>query len=372
MGNCSIQFVPAGATFGLEQSAALNASGVHGLSLDGGGGRLVFADASSPFLYVLGSSRVSVSNMSLIGIRPPFTYGVVQPAAAAEDEGRVVLSVNSTRYPFDPARYPWTAKADCMHEVVPADFTPRPNGLDWLYTAGVDSDRLNLTAVPTSATSLKVSFADLGSGQSFGLAPGSGVVLRHVLEYSRSMLDSFVFRSCTGVTVKDVTVIRVMIRHDVANLLRRPWQVFTSPGMAVLAHDCTDVRLERVRNEAAPGAPLAGNADALHLASCRGAVVIKECVAERQVWSALSSVCLLRILGVCPIAFGGMLGLVLNLRHVGVVGAGRRRSECAFAVRAGGAGIDADWQHQAVGRAAPQWGCDHMGEPVRPAGLSGG
>ena len=77
--------------------------------------------------------------------------------------------------------------------------------------------------------------------------------------------------------------------------------------MGVLAHDCTDVRLQRVRNQPpdadkelasrkdnssrallqhrrlhTPGWPLAGNADAIHLASCRGTVVVQDCVAERQ------------------------------------------------------------------------------------------
>jgi hypothetical protein len=50
--------------------------------------------------------------------------------------------------------------------------------------------------------------------------------------------------------------------------------------MAVLAHDCTDVQLIRVRNVRAPGMALASNADNLHLASCRGDILVEDCVAD--------------------------------------------------------------------------------------------
>ena len=62
----------------------------------------------------------------------------------------------------------------------------------------------------------------------------------------------------------------------------------SSPGMGLLAFDCTNIRLERVRNTPVPTAvgvtpfPLAGNADAMHLASCRGEVTVRGCVANRQ------------------------------------------------------------------------------------------
>eukprot|EP01052_Picozoa_sp_SAG31_P053469 SAG31_NODE_13726_length_851_cov_0.905585_1_plen_159_part_00 len=59
--------------------------------------------------------------------------------------------------------------------------------------------------------------------------------------------------------------------------------VHSSPGMGILAHDCTNVWLQQVQNiPQTSGFPLAGNADAMHFASCRGEITIIDCVADRQ------------------------------------------------------------------------------------------
>ena len=88
--------------------------------------------------------------------------------------------------------------------------------------------------------------------------------MRHMLEFSKPQLDTIVVRQSSDVVLTDVTI-------------------HASPGMAVLAHDCTNVHLERVINTPeSAGLPLAGNADALHLASCRGAVTVRGCVADRH------------------------------------------------------------------------------------------
>ena len=74
-----------------------------------------------------------------------------------------------------------------------------------------------------------------------------------------------------------------MVVGNSVDVVVRDVTIHTSPGMAVLAYNCTNVLLERVRNIPAPGgAPIAGNADAMHLSSCRGNVAVRGCVADRQ------------------------------------------------------------------------------------------
>jgi hypothetical protein len=99
-----------------------------------------------------------------------------------------------------------------------------------------------------------------------------------MLEFSKPLLDSIVVQSSTDVWLDTVTL-------------------HSSPGMGVLAYDCTNVRLHRIRNIPPPtepaaanggaaagrGAwPMAGNADGIHLASCRGDVAVTDCVCDRQ------------------------------------------------------------------------------------------
>ena len=100
-----------------------------------------------------------------------------------------------------------------------------------------------------SADGSSVSFANRhspGAAGGFGLAAGDAVVLRHTFEISHPdgtrMLDSIVIRGCVNVSLADITI-------------------HSSPGIGVLVHDTTNVRIERVHNVPASDAlPLAGNA----------------------------------------------------------------------------------------------------------------
>eukprot|EP01050_Picozoa_sp_SAG11_P017905 SAG11_NODE_2634_length_3150_cov_44.903966_4_plen_484_part_00 len=257
---CTISFVPPNSNFRMEQPAAVRAAGVRQLALAGNGANLQLP-GDAPFLDARYCTGITVANLTLAATRPAFTYGVVGSARASGSDGRVVLHVDMARYPMGAAAPAWTQRVDALHTVDPATFEPAPNGVDWIYNGATELQLRVDTAAST------VSFLDRG----FGLQPGDGVVLRHMLEFSRPRptagaprLDSLVFEHCTDVVVRDVTI------HN-------------SPGMGVLAWDSTGVRLEGVRNCPPSAAlPLASNADAMHLASCRGEVAVRNCQADRQ------------------------------------------------------------------------------------------
>jgi hypothetical protein len=216
--DCNIRLTPPGALFALEQSAALIASDVHGLSIDGQGARLVLDDGSASFLNLANCSKVTISNLTLSAVRPPFTFGVVQEedkggrnSSSSSGGAMVVLRVDASRYPMGTAmatRFPWLLRVVAMHEVdAAAGFQPLSNGLDWIIPDGQPDEALNLTVssiikissggggasahnASTDAPALTVSFPDQG----FGLKPGVGVVFRHLLEFSHPKLDSIVLQ----------------------------------------------------------------------------------------------------------------------------------------------------------------------------------
>jgi hypothetical protein len=262
---CEVQLVPPGAVFRLEQSSPVNVSGSRAqIALRGEGARLEL-HGDAPFLAVDcipsgGGRGVSLSNFTLAATRPAFTYGVV---SAAVPGSHFNLSVDFSVYPME---LPWTRRVDTIHQVSPETLEPSLNGMDWIYQ-GKLSEELELRVDAQAST---VSFADYAAArhnqpfQSFGLQVGNGVVLRHMLEFTKPQLDSIVLLSCSNVTVSGVTI------HN-------------SPGMGILAHDCTNVTLRRVHNVPQfSHFPLAGNADAMHLASCRGEVTVDDCVCNRQ------------------------------------------------------------------------------------------
>jgi hypothetical protein len=256
---CDISFSPPGAQFPMEQSGALNATGVRGLALHGRGALLLLR-GDVALITVVGAAGLSLSNFTVAAMRPAFTYGVVIAPVAA---GMVTVSVDVIRYPFHVERWPWTLQVDAMHEVDTATLNPTANGLDWIFSKGRPETKLRLQVNQARST---VSFVDRG----FDFRLGAGIVLRHMLEFTHRQLDSIVLRQCTDVAISDVTI-------------------HSAPGMGVLAFDCTNLRLERVKNiPESTSLPLAGNADALHFASCRGSLVVTDCVANRQGDDALN------------------------------------------------------------------------------------
>ena len=255
---CAINFVPYAATFRLEQTRAVEISGITGLALEGNGAQILLR-GNSPFIRVYNCSEIFIKNLTLIADRSPFTLGTV----AESLNGKVTLKVDTARYPLHDE---WTHEVVAMHEIDGIHLTPKIDGLDWIFkpNGGFPWERilLKVLAKPRSNNSsmTRVSFVDQG----FGLVPGTAVVLRHTIEFSRPRLDSIVLQTSRNVSLIDLT-----IHH--------------SPGMAVLAHDCTDLHFERIVNKpSSDSTPLAGNADAIHIASCRGHVVVRDCVADRQ------------------------------------------------------------------------------------------
>ena len=258
---CAIYFAPEAATFTLEQTRAVEISGISsGFALEGNGAKIVL-QGNSPFIHIYNCSHISIRNLTLIADRSPFTLGTVIEST----NGHVKLEVDTLRYPL---RDDWTRKVVAMHEIDGINMMPKIGGLDWIFRRGGAPpwERILLKVLSRpklntrSTTKTMVSFVDQG----FALVPGAKVVLRHTIEFSRPGLDSIVLQSCRNVSLTDLT-----IHH--------------SPGMGVLAYDCTNLKLARIINQPlADWMPLAGNADAIHIASSRGRVEVRDCVANRH------------------------------------------------------------------------------------------
>eukprot|EP01043_Picozoa_sp_COSAG02_P058559 COSAG02_NODE_7308_length_3072_cov_2.627985_4_plen_303_part_00 len=183
---CEVQLAPPGAVFRLEQSSAVNVSGnPGGIALRGDGARLELR-GDAPFLAVDcatsgGGRGVSLSNFTLTATRPAFTYGIVTDAVPGS---HFSLSVDLDTYPME---LPWTRRVDTIHQVSPDTFAPSPNGIDWIYQ-GKLIEELELQVDAHTST---VSFADHAAARhnqpfrSFGLQVGNGVVVRHMLEFTK-------------------------------------------------------------------------------------------------------------------------------------------------------------------------------------------
>lgn len=256
--NSTIKLTPPGAMFKLEQSSALNLTKAHLWTFDGQGAELVLKDGSSRFLYIDNCSSISISNFTLRALRPTFTLGTVMQSDSQPDP-IVYMSVNTSTYPFTNG---WTTLVAALHEVTQTDqgtFLPKIDGLDWISLQG----RLPLTVhtdiMQDSDSLQKVSMTDLG----FNLSRGTQVILRHMLEFTQKELDAIVVRGSSGLMLSNFTI-------------------FSSPGMSVLIFDSTDIALDGVATRPYKNLPLAANADAFHLSSCRGKVSVRRCVANQQ------------------------------------------------------------------------------------------
>ena len=147
--DCTIRLTPPFAAFRMEQHAAISVVGVRGFALQGDGARLSFDDGSAPFISVLDSYDVVLTNFTLDADRPPYTYGIV----VAEDElpphtstntatpvamggnssaapgtamamSRVRMKVDLSKYTFTEANAAWTANVDALYEIDPVDKIP--------------------------------------------------------------------------------------------------------------------------------------------------------------------------------------------------------------------------------------------------------
>eukprot|EP00038_Savillea_parva_P013623 m.8842 g.8842 ORF g.8842 m.8842 type:complete len:701 (+) comp2568_c0_seq1:203-2305(+) len=306
-----VALVPQGAVFALEQHMAIVVRDKRNVTLQGNGATLLFRDGTAPFARFERCDDVTVTNLTLTATRPPFSFGVVLPPrplpstvppasnASTKPDESLRLAVNTSRYPFDSA---WTLAAVAMHEVEPSTFLPAVGGFDWIAALPQNESMMELVpSLPVNG----IAVVTLPSATSaWRLQPGTGLVLRHVMETTTPLLHSLVFDGCTNVHV---------------NLVR----IETSPGMGVLAFNCTNVRLNAVANQPAPGAAMAGNADAMHVASCRGAVEVMDCSATGQgddglnvhgQYGVVQSVASTSSLSSSSQSFGGRDSVVIDVR----------------------------------------------------------
>ncbi len=249
MGERCELYLRAGATYRMRHEGWLNATGVSGLVLDGRGARIITEGAAGVF-FLENCSDVSMRNVTISVARLPYTLCKVTGGDTERGPSTVQCQVDMQQYPFPSDGPSWLRQVGSLIELDAAFRHPKRCGLNWIYNASVPP--LNLTANPDEGV---IEFSDPG----FGLATGARVVLRHTV-WGR---HSFLLSGCRRISMSDV-VLRA------------------GPGMGFLAYDTTDIALTRLINAPEPGFPLGTNADAIHLASCRGEVQVEGCVADGQ------------------------------------------------------------------------------------------
>lgn len=288
---CAITFTPPRGLFRFEHQGFLELRNVLGVRLNGHGA-IVVHHGNASFIRAVNCSNIALAGFEVHTTRPPHTLGTVvgptclrppgspNPETPATDFDRhpshtapsgpcnLTLRFDESLYPFPEADHSWLLRAEALLEWDSQAWLPTENGLDWINASNADGPNKDSDVPGIPITLLSdgvISLPDPG----FGLAVGATVVLRH---YAFGPWHSLLLEDCTNVSVEDVTLAR-------------------GGGMGLLAIGCTDVSLARFgtnRGLTSPldpvGAryPLATNADAIHLASCRGTVAVVDCFADGQ------------------------------------------------------------------------------------------
>lgn len=217
--------------------AALHLSGMKNITLDGRGAEFRIQGLT----HVISAENVegiTVKNLTTDWDRPPFSVGLVMSAEEKSFDVQV-----EPEYPVAGGE-----PVGAFMEYDPQTRNPLHAGSESYYNVA----RTELVAPQR----LRVHLI-----HPMRVKTGVLVVLRHQV-YGWC---SFLFQRCSNVRVENVTV-------------------HTTPGMGLVASNCRDVSVIRMRVVPRPGTrhPLTTTADATHFSGCKGTVTFRDCVFERM------------------------------------------------------------------------------------------
>ncbi|MEI6915079.1 MAG: hypothetical protein WCL39_08105, partial [Armatimonadota bacterium] len=216
-------------------TASMAASQIDDLTIDGQGSELIFSGLTTCFAFSA-CKNLTIKNLAIDWQRPPFSTGKV-------------IAVSGKTFDVDvEAQYPVKGgePVSAFMDWDPNTRTYKRNGLDVYYS--VEKTELVRPQVLRVFVNREVP-----------IEVGSVAVLRHqVYAY-----NSFVFDRCENVRVEKVNV-------------------YTCPGMAMVASHCTNMHLERFNVIPRPGTDrlMSTTADAFHFKANKGLIRIKDCVMD--------------------------------------------------------------------------------------------
>lgn len=218
-----------------NQSVLFPVSEITGLTVDGKGSVLMVHGITGLFWFGK-CADLTLTNLIVDCARPPFSQGKVLFA-----EGNYFDVEIFPEFPVQGGE-----KVEAYMDYDPQTRLPMRHGLDEYHTV----QRTEL---------LRPQVLRLHLNSAARIKPGVLVVLRHQV-YS---YNAFVCERCQNVNVRDVTV-------------------YTIPGMAWVAHVCTNITMERFRVVPRPGSGrmMSATADATHFGGCKGTIRMNGCLFE--------------------------------------------------------------------------------------------
>ena len=245
---CTIDFTPGLYAFSTSKPGGASAviQDLRNITISAYKAEMMMQNLQSGF-DISNSTNVTIKGLTIDMARMPFTLGIVISIV----NQTVTFSVDTNRYPFYSGdEWKWLLRIEAILEFNTTTNRPETAGFE-VYS------------------SFQAHFAPAEESYSFNTTlasqfkKGSAYILRHQV-YG---LNAFTGNEVHGLVIQDVTV-------------------YTSPGMGVFCHYCSDILLQRInfvkKREASWIRPMSLTADACHLFSTTGFIEIADSVFEGQ------------------------------------------------------------------------------------------
>jgi parallel beta helix pectate lyase-like protein len=236
-GGAILTFPPGAYHFAASTDFAFTLDGIHDLTINGSGAKLVFAGKTHPF-FIKDCASPLVRGLSIDWGRPPFSQGEVIAVAADARSADVRID---PEFPVDGS--------ETVQAIATYDRNTR-----LMAVKGLDAYNVVAEVSLVGTQLLRLSFT-----RPLPLKPGDTVVLRHQVHAA----NIFFITDCADVRLEDVTI-------------------HAGPGMALLGVNCRNATIERMTIVPPPGSNrlMTTCADGIHLSACSGVVEIRDCSME--------------------------------------------------------------------------------------------
>jgi len=221
---------------------------VPSIELDFGGATLRFHGLIQPFSF-RECGHVVIRNVKIDWFRPPFSQGRL--VSVDPDAGTIDVRVE----PAYPVRSGVPVAALMDFDNSPEALHPLRGAIDWFHCA----ESTELIAPQLLRIRLKGRYAERLASAGAARPGGTGVVMRHIMNYKAAIL---------------------LYRCDRVEL--EATAIYAAPGMGVIGHGCGDVTMRKLHVRRLPGSGrvMSTNTDATHFIGCRGLIHFDECLFE--------------------------------------------------------------------------------------------
>lgn len=214
-----------------EKNTLIDIKGVDCFTIDGGGATLLF-DGLMQAVDFTGSRNIRIENLTIDWIRTPYITGTI-----TKTEGNWITIAPSAGYSVSGGE-----PVVSLQNVDPD--TRRPGGI--CLFSGIS----NITRLEDGRFTVECEEPEQ-------LRPGMFLVLRYLYSYAPVLH----FMQCSNIHIHQVTL-------------------HAGPGMGIIAHECRDISLQKIRVLPQTGRPMSVNCDATHFISCSGTIRFEDCFFE--------------------------------------------------------------------------------------------